>query len=186
VFDLFDFDVFPVLETGRLLLREITLNDADALLRIRGDSQVTRYNGGNTFTFVDEAIDLVQTMTRAYREKREIRWGITLKPVDSVIGMVGFNYWNRQDFRGSVGYDLARAYWGRNIMPEALREVVSFGFDCMGLNRIEADASAANRASVRVLEKLGFKYEGLQREQYYENGEFHDLLLYALLRREFA
>jgi len=185
VFDLFDFDLFPALETDRLILREITLNDAEAILRIRGDSEVTRYNGGNTFYFVDEAVDLIQLISKSYQDKREIRWGITLKPSDSVIGMIGYNYWNRQDFRGSVGYDLARAYWGKGIMPEALRAVVVFGFDCMGLNRIEADASAGNTASVRVMEKLGFKYEGLQREQFYENGEFHDLLLYALLRREF-
>ena len=110
---------------------------------------------------------------------------MTLKGDDSVIGMCGYNYWVRTDFRASVGYDLARAYWGSGLMPEALRAILAFGFEQMALNRVEADASENNRQSMRVLEKVGFLREGHQREQYYENGEFGDLVLFSLLKRDF-
>lgn len=70
-------------------------------------------------------------------------------------------------------------------MTEAVRAVVEFGFANMNLNRIEADADGRNPASARVLHKVGFHDEGVQREQFYENGSFYDLHLFALLRRDY-
>src|SRR5690349_8141202 len=126
----FDFAVFPSLQTERLILREIVASDTEAVFHIRGDYEVTRYNTGLPYERMDQAGDLIAAMEAAYEDQSEIRWGITLKSEgDAVIGMVGFNYWNRRDSRASVGYDLAKAYWKRGIMTEALRAVVEFGFD---------------------------------------------------------
>jgi ribosomal-protein-alanine N-acetyltransferase len=184
---LFDFTAFPILETERLMLREIIPGDADALFRIRGDYEVTKYNIGAAYYSVDQANDLIAGMAQAYREEKEIRWGITLKdqPTNGVVGMIGYNYWIRRDARASVGYDLARAFWGQGIMTEALDAVVAFGFRRMGLNRIEADADARNPASARVLKKAGFRQEGLQQEQFYEDSSYNDLVLFALLRKDY-
>ncbi len=182
----FDFAAFPVLESERLILREIVTADAEAIFRIRGDYEVTKYNSGTPYDTVDQALDLIAAMAAAYQDKAEIRWGITLKSdPHTVIGMCGFNYWNRRDARGSVGYDVVRSQWGKGIMTEALREVLRFGFERMELNRIEADADARNAGSARVLMKLGFKREGIQREQFFEDGAFQDLVLFSLLHREF-
>jgi ribosomal-protein-alanine N-acetyltransferase len=182
----FDFDTFPILETPRLLLRELLLSDAQAVFRIRGDQQVTQYNTGKAYDSVEQASDLISAITVAYDDKAEVRWGITLKQGDGqVIGMCGYNYWHRVDQRASVGYDLARAAWGQGIMTEALRAVVAFGFAQMKLHRVEADAEARNRASLRVLEKVGFQREGVQRDYFYADGAFHDLILFGLLRHEF-
>jgi ribosomal-protein-alanine N-acetyltransferase len=183
--ELFDFGRFPELESERLFLRELVPSDADAVLRIRGDYAVTRYNGGLPYSNRQQALSLIESIADDYADRKSIRWGITLKPDDWVIGMVGYNYWIRADYRASIGYDLARAYWGRGIMPEAVRAMLDFGFARMALNRVEADASAANRASIRVLQKLGFQSEGVQNEQYYEESGFHDLALFALLRRDY-
>ena len=185
--ELFDFAVFPVLDSERLRLRELHPSDAPAVFRIRGDYEVTKYNGGQPYRTVEQAGGLIDSIADAYRDKRSIRWGITLKsdPKSTVIGMVGYNYWVRSDYRASIGYDLARAYWGQGIMPEAVRSILDFGFTRMGLNRIEADASSENLNSIRVLEKIGFKREGIQQEQYFEEGEFYDLVLFCLLRRNY-
>ena len=64
--------------------------------------------------------------------------------------------------------------------------MVDFGFKRMDLNRIEADADERNPASARVLAKIGFRREGVQQEQFYENGAFHNLRLFSLLRREYV
>ncbi len=185
--DVFDFKAFPVLETPRLRLRQITRADAEAVFRIRSDFEVTRYNTGAPYRQLDQAIQLIENITAAYGDHSEIRWGITLKDeADELIGMIGYNYWIRADCRASVGYDLARAYWGHGLMPEALRAVVEFGFERMLLNRIEADAEGRNPASRRVLEKVGFRCEGIQREHFYADNGFHDLWLFGLLRREWA
>ncbi len=182
----FDFGPFPVLVTERLILREMMPEDGPGVFAIRGDYEVTKYNGGMNYTRLDQAEALIASIRDAYRDRRSVRWGITLKGGDDrVIGMCGYNYWIRSDYRGSIGYDLARAYWGRGYMTEAIRAILAFGFEAMALNRVEADASSPNVASIRVLEKVGFLREGHQREQYYENGEFGDLVLFSLLRRDF-
>jgi ribosomal-protein-alanine N-acetyltransferase len=183
--NLFDFTAFPQLETERLILRQIIPEDAEAIFLIRGDYEVTRYNTGAAYQSREQASDLIGAMTNAYYDGNEIRWGITLKGHNLVIGMCGYNYWIRHDCRASVGYDLARAYWGQGIMTEAIHAIICFGFEHMGLNRIEADADSRNPASARVLTKVGFRHEGLQREQFYEEGRYHDLLLFSLLRKDY-
>lgn len=182
---LFDFSTFPILESERLILREIVETDADAVFAIRGDYEVTKYNSGAAYVSRDQARNLIAGIRLDYEAGESIRWGITVKGDDTLVGMCGFNYWNRQDHRASIGYDLLRKRWGQGIMPETLRVILEFGFRHMNLNRIEADTSLHNLASVRVLEKLGFRQEGRQREQYFEDGQFHDLLLFALLKRDY-
>jgi ribosomal-protein-alanine N-acetyltransferase len=183
----FDFAAFPVLHSPRLVLREILPTDADTILKIRGDIRVTRLNSGKPIETVDEARDLIEKGQLAFEDKRRIDWGIASKAKpEKLIGRCGFNYWLRQDRRASIGYDLGYAYWGKGIMTEAVTAMVRFGFEQMGLNRIEADTDAENIGSMRVLEKVGFKREGVQHEQYFEWNEFHDLVLFALLRKDFA
>lgn len=181
---MFDFSTFPLLANERLLLREITMDDAAGIFAIRGDYEVTKYNIGAAYPNIERAQELIAGMREEYLAEKELRWGITLKPHDEVIGMVGFNYWNRHDNRASVGFDLNRNYWRRGIMAEALRLIIVFGFDEMALNRIEADASIHNSASINLMKSLGFVQEGIQREQYYEDGAYHDLVLLSLLRRD--
>ncbi len=183
--ELFDFGTFPKLSTPRLCLRELTIEDTEAVYRIRSDYEVTRYNTGLAYDRVDQARDLIQAIRAGYADGAELRWGITLRSDPTVIGMCGFNYWVRHDRRASIGYDLARAYWGQGLMTEAVRAMVDFGFDSMNLNRIEADADGRNPASARVLHKVGFRDEGIQHEQFFENGSFYDLHLFALLRRQY-
>lgn len=182
---LFDFSSFPTLTTHRLTLRQIMPDDADAIFTIRGDYAVTRYNIGAAYDDVSRARTLIDSIQHDYDQGTALRWGITYtQDVATVMGMVGFNYWDQTDHRGSVGFDLARAYWRRGIMSEALRRVIVFGFTSMGLNRIEADASIYNTPSLNLLQRLGFQREGVQREQYYEDGRYHDLVMLALLKRE--
>ena len=183
----FDFTTFPTLRTPRLILREIAPSDAEAILTIRGDVRVTRLNSGKPMQSLAEARELIEKGQQAYDDHRRIDWGIVFEAVPDagLIGRIGYNYWLRQDRRGSIGYDLGYAYWGKGIMTEAVRAVVRFGFEEMSLNRIEADTDAENYGSMRVLEKVGFRREGIQHEQYFEWDEFHDLVLFALLRKEF-
>jgi [ribosomal protein S5]-alanine N-acetyltransferase len=181
----FDFSSFPTLTTPRLLLRQLTPSDAEAVYLLRSDYEVVRYNGVILMRTLDQAHDLISAITHAYTDHLEIRWAITLRDTpDVLIGICGYNYWIRHDHRASVGYDLIRAYWGHGYITEAVRAILEFGFSAMDLNRIEADSDHRNAASIRVLHKLGFHQEGTQQEQFYQDGEFQHLLLFALLRRD--
>ncbi len=181
----FDFSRFPQLESERLRLRQLVRADAEDVLRFKGNYAVTRYNGGQPYTERTQALALIERLNSGYDDKRSVVWGIALKPADAIIGLLGYKSWIRADYRAAIGYDLAQAYWGRGLMPEAVRAILDFGFAQMALNRVEADVNAANRASIRVLQKVGFTCEGLQPEQYYEDGAFHDIALFGLLRRNY-
>ena len=86
--------------------------------------------------------------------------------------------------RAEIGFGLQSAYWGKGYMSEAARAVVDCGFDVLRLHRIEADIDPRNRASARVLEKLGFVREGLLRERWIVDGEISDSAIYGLLRTD--
>ena len=181
---LFNFDEFPVLTTDRLILREIIDSDANDIFAIRGDYEVTKYNSGKAYTSTKQAGDLIKSMSAAYDSKSELRWGITISPGSTVVGMCGYDYWDHADNRASIGFDLQRSCWRNGYMYEALSAILNFGFISMALNRIEVDTSIYNDASANLLRRLGFQQEGHQRQQYYEDNEYHDLLLFGLLSQE--
>jgi [ribosomal protein S5]-alanine N-acetyltransferase len=203
----FDYSSHDVLRSSRTILRPVLLEDAVDVFGFRGDYEVTKYNSGVAFTLVDQARTLIASMIKDYDTKKCVRWGITIpsstmissgdSDVDAatatvisaslpVRGMVGFNYWDTTDHRASVGLELHRDEWGKGLMTEALTEVINFGFQRMKLNRIEAAVSVYNDKSLELLKRLFFEVEGVQKEQYYEDGEYHDLVTLALLKRNWV
>ncbi len=183
---LFDFEAFPQLETNRLILREILPGDAGALLHIFGDDEVTRYFGMTTFTSIEQAQQLIKGMTERFKNKVRIRWGITLKGEHMVIGTCGYPDWDRSQHLGAIGYDLASAYWRKGIATEAVTALLKFGYENMALNRIEALVMQENIASIQLLRKLRFQEEGILRGRGFWKGEFHDLKLFAMLKKDFV
>ncbi|TAH48914.1 MAG: N-acetyltransferase [Chloroflexota bacterium] len=179
------------IETERLVLRALRESDAHAVFKIFGDDAVTRYYDLATFTAVEEARHLIARMNARNANGDALRWGIALKDTDTVIGTGGFNQFTRGWFRAGIGYDLARAYWNKGYMTEALRAMVQHGFENLQaaglpLNRIEALVVPGNAPSARVLEKIGFQREGLLREYGYWKNQFWDLEMFALLKRAWS
>ena len=179
------FQSFPQVETRNLILRRMQLTDSNAIFRILGDDEVTRYYDDTTFTDVSQARDQIETWENGFNSKRCIRWGIARKEDEGVIigscGYYGFHAWH---MRAAIGYELARPFWRRGIMTEALDTIIDLGFKEMGLNRIEAVVMPGNRASIKLLERLGFRNEGLLEE--YENWGskgFADLCMLSLTRK---
>ncbi len=175
---------FPVLNSKRLCLREITEADIPAIFAIFGNDTVTKYYNCDTLKEEKEAEEFVDWYATIFEQKRGIRWGITLKPNSKVIGTCGFNFFNPNG-RANLGYDLNEDYWGQGIITEAVKMTMSYGFRTLQINRIEADVMLENAASIKVLDKVGFKREGIMREYGYWKGKYHDLYLYSLLKREF-
>ncbi len=83
---------------------------------------------------------------------------------------------------GEIGYWLAESHWGKGLATEAVVALADYGFRSLGLLRLQAMAYASNTASVRVLEKAGFTFEGRLRGAVRKRGEVQDVLLYARLR----
>jgi [ribosomal protein S5]-alanine N-acetyltransferase len=193
---------FPVIETARLILREIVVEDAPALLAIHSDVEHMRFFGVAPLADLASA----QSLVDAFAKLRQLpnptaRWAITLKqnaqkisqvPSEgneqnyefALMGSCGFFAWNRDWRRAMLGYELARAVQGHGYMHEALTALLAWGFAQMGLNRVDALIHPHNTSSMKLAEKIGFEREGLLREVGYWSGQHHDMVQLSLLRRD--
>ncbi len=175
---------FPALDTERLHLRQSRLTDADAIFAVLSQEEVTRHYNLSPLTSVDQARAIVERRAAAFACQERIRWAIARREDDGVIGSCGFVQWNRNDARAEIGYELAPEWQGRGLMREALTAMLAFGFGPMQLNRVEALVVPGNAPSRHLLLRLGFQQEGLLRQHGFWKGQFHDLHLFSLLKKD--
>lgn len=180
---------FPILNTNRLTLNELSSGDSEVLYKHFSNNEVVEYYDLEVFSSEDQAKSLIQLFQNRFNESLGIRWAIRLKDSGTFVGTCGFNSWNQRMKSSVIGYDISREYWGNGYATEALKEIIKFAYSgtlpCGEINRIQGDTVPGNAASEAVLRKLGFKEEGLLRESGYWKGHFHDLKCYGLIRSEY-
>ena len=179
--------IFPALvtlETERLMLRALTLEDADDVFAYARDPEVVRYLPWESHQSVEEAREFITRTLEAHEAGAKADWGMALKATGRVVGTCGFCTWAGSSGRAELGYCLARELWGRGLVTEASERVVRFGFeDCM-LNRIEAVCDVNNVGSARVMEKCGMTFEGVLRQRLLMHDSYRDMKMYAILRED--
>jgi len=175
---------FPVLETKRLKLIELTHQHVQSIYEIFSLNEVTRYYGTNSFTLPAEAYQLIDMFHRNFLDKRGIRWGIKLKENQRIVGTLGLNGLHLKNKRAEIGYEIHPSFWRNGFALEAINEVLRFSFMRLELHRIGAVVYPENEASLRLLVKLGFNKEGVLRGYMYQNEQFHDTCVMSLLKPE--
>ena len=127
------------LETDRLILRKFTPEDAEDMYENwASDPEVTKYLTWPVHTSVDVTKKLLEIWVQRYRDDNSYNWAIEYKETGRVIGNISVVKLNEAVESADMGYCMSRALWGRGIMPEALKAVIAFLFDEVGLNRIAA------------------------------------------------
>ncbi len=174
---------FPQLETARLLLRDLVAQDAAGVQAVYGDPQVTQFSEMATLISSAQAEVIIGRFQSEFARGTGIRWAMVEKSSSRVIGTCGLG-WHRPNFSAMLSYDLAREFWNQGMATEALRAVINHCFSTTDTNRISATTVLENAASMRVLQKLGFREEGILRDWGFWKGKFVDLRCFALLRRE--
>lgn len=174
------------LGTERLALRPFRVSDAEALFAIFSDLKVMRYWSGPPWTSVAQAHELIEVDLKAMPKGEHLRLGIELQHSGELIGMCTLFQLKVQCRRAEIGYGLASPFWGFGYMHESLSALLHFGFRELDLNRVEADVDPRNEASIRSLQRLGFRKEGHLRERWIVEGEVSDSGIYGLLRKEWA
>lgn len=174
----------PVLKTERLILRKISVDDAEDMYAYASDHQVTRYVTWPTHQTIEDTLGFLRFVEEQYTIHASVNWGIVDKESNKFIGTIGYVQWNKNSNWGEIGYALSREFWGQGLMTEALKPVIQFGFGQMGLNRVEARCNPKNIGSERVMQKVGMLYEGLSRQKLYIKGEYQDLKRYAVLKED--
>ncbi len=163
----------------------MTLNDAEAVFAYASDPEVTRYVSWETHRKIGDSESFLRSVVEGYERGEAAEWGIVYKGDGRFVGGCGVVRWELDHSRAELGYVLSREYWGRGLMPEAVRAMVSFGFGRIDLNRIEARCIAENTASARVMAKAGMLYEGTLRQREFIKGAYRDMKLYAILSSEY-
>jgi [ribosomal protein S5]-alanine N-acetyltransferase len=175
----------PILETKRLCLRPLRPSDAKDLYHYLKDPEYAKYSGSKAFTDYKQAEHYITYQNNKIEQNQGLEWGLTRKGEDQIIGTCGFEKWSLHDYKAEIGFGLAKAYWHNGLMTEALHEVLHFGFNHLNLNRIEAIVFSENLSSRKLLVQCGFTQEGFLREYYCEDGQFIDVLVFSILKKEY-
>lgn len=178
---------FPELETKRLILRELKMNDAEAIYTYLSDPDVIKYLEGNTDS-IEEAQGYISWVTEGFTKRKDIRWGIELKDTKELIGDCGFGHIDEPRRPTELGYMLTKKYWNHGLMTEALGAILYYGFKELELHRIQAWTHPDNLGSSKLLMKHGFKKEGFHREFIYiwHQDIYIDTEMYAILESDYT
>jgi [ribosomal protein S5]-alanine N-acetyltransferase len=178
----YTFNHLETLTTDRLLLRAMAIEDSEALHMLKADPEVTRLYGEAPHTSIEQTKVWVQECIDGLKEGEVIVWTIVLRSTGTPIGEICYWHFEHDDHHAELGYEIAHEHWHKGVMSEALPPIIAYGFNVLGLHRIEATPLAMNEASQRLLERNGFRKEGNLRDRIYFDGEYLDELFYALIK----
>lgn len=180
------FAKFPVIDLDEnYILREQTLDDAESFYKYYADPEVSKYILSYIPVSVEDSREEVKYWMDYFTYKKGVYWGIARKDNNDLIGTIGFTHWFTQYNRAELSYDLAKEYWNQGIMTRAVKKALNFGFEEMGLNRVQCFTIVDNPGSERVLLKNGFLKEGTLRQDRFSKGKYWDINVYGLLKEDY-
>lgn len=169
------------LSTERLHLRWLVPPDAAALFTLFSNEATMRYLSMPVWTDIAKADESIARDIREHQTGDSLRFGIFLKDSDELIGTCQIFKVHAASRRAECGYLLAPAYWRQGLASEAMRCFLHYCFHTLKLNRLEADIDPDNKASLKLLQRLGFEREGVLPERWIVNGKHSDSWIYGLL-----
>jgi ribosomal-protein-alanine N-acetyltransferase len=176
----------PTLHTDRLVLRPFRLTDAAAVQELAGAREIADTTVSIPHPYPDGAAEAwIGTHADAWEVGTHASFAITGKDGDSLMGAIGLVV-SRANACAELGYWIAKPHWQHGYCTEAAQAMVAFGFEALGLHRVEARHFVRNPASGRVMQKLGMTPEGIQREAVRKWDRFEDLAVYAILASEWG
>ena len=146
-----------ILETERLLLREFVADDAENHYLLNLDDEVIRYTGDVSFQSVQHARSFLEKYDH-YKKYGFGRWAVITKRDQEFIGWCGLKYIPVKG-EHDIGYRFFKKYWGKGYATESAKSCLDLGFSRFGLNKIVGRVMSANIPSIKVLEKIGLRFE---------------------------
>ena len=184
------FKQFPVLETVRLLLTELCAEDAETSYHQMRSAFDLPGRPPWAVSYESESIDNARRSfgfsRSAWAKKKQVKWAIRLKSEElKLIGQCELFDFESQS-RAELGYWLGADYQNRGLMTEAVRAVIAYSFSTMEMHRIYAYTSTKNTPSRALLSKVGFKEEGILRQNTLRDGVWDDTAVMAILKSDTA
>ena len=170
---------------GRLLLRSVKLDDAEAMFNYRSDAIVNQYQGwipktiSDVSDFIKNRVSPTVDITGTWYQL-----AITTEDHKELIGDIGIHFFDVDKFQAEIGYTLDKNHQGKGYATEALTAVINYLFYELNKRRIVASVDPRNTKSIALVERLGFRKEAHFRESRFINGEWVDELIFAILKDE--
>jgi ribosomal-protein-alanine N-acetyltransferase len=170
---------FPILKTKDLLLRELTIADADQSVLGLNDIEIAQYLGFTPFPYQKaDYLSFLERSQNDFKDKLGLHFAIAeLAKPDIMIGCIGLDL-NKFSENGSFGYWLLKAYWNKGYMTQALKEVLNYGFSVLHLHKVSASFFEHNIGSARVMQKSGMAYEATMKDEIKRLGKYYNLVYY--------
>lgn len=174
-------------ETERLILRPITMDDAEDIYEYASDDETIEHLTFPRHTSLEVTKD---TLEKFFLHRESPTMFVTTcmesKENHEMIGICEFVGYNPSNLTAEIGYVLKRKYWGKCYMVEAVKGLLDLGFNDLGLRRIDIGHFVENTKSQRVIEKVGFHFDGILRQQMKDGkGIYRDKKIYSILKEEY-
>lgn len=174
------------IETGRLILRRFRKEDAEPMFRNwASDSEVTRFLTWPPHESSDITARVMESWIAGYEDPKNYQWAIEWKEISEPIGSISAVKIDSETVSVTIGYCIGRTFWGKGIMPEALKAVITYFFEEVGVNSVNACHDPRNPNSGKVMRKCGMTYEGTWREGGVNNQGICDESWYSILKNEY-
>ncbi|HAQ39693.1 MAG TPA: hypothetical protein DCM73_01915 [Clostridiales bacterium] len=169
------------LESDNLILKEYTKSNLIDFYKLKSEEKVWKYSTFNPIKKLEDAVASLEEHVNKYKKTHFIHHAIFLKDSLTFIGEAGILSYNQNVDRCTVGYNLLPEYWNKGYATEIVRSLLEYSFCYLKCERVEAIVMKDNGASCRVLEKCGFKLEGILRNFTKLANEYKDVCFYAKL-----
>lgn len=146
-----------ILETNRLLLRELNPNDAENFYRLNLNPNVIKYTGNSAFKNTQEARDFLENY-QDYKLNGYGRWAVINKETNKFVGWCGLKF-EEMENKTDIGFRFFEEEWNKGYATESAMACLNYGFEKLNLKQIIGRAMKENTGSIKVLEKIGLKYE---------------------------
>lgn len=151
-----NFTPFPIIETERLVLRQLDIKDVNDIFDLRSDEEVSKFLERRTINTIEQAEQFINKMNNGISKKEWIFWVIGLKNDSRLIGTICLWGFSEENSVAEIGYELMPNYQGKGIMQEAIESVIEYGFKTLKLKAISAYAHKDNLKSIALLERNNF------------------------------
>jgi ribosomal-protein-alanine N-acetyltransferase len=172
----FNFTTFPVLETERLTLRELNLNDAKAIFGLRTNKEINEFIDRKRLNNLSESRAFIDLISKLTATNKGLFWVLESKNNQQLIGTIGLRNFEDEKNYAEIGYELDPSYHQRGFMSEAFEAILKFGFENLELKTIEAFTHQKNTASIALLKKQQFVLDPERREEGFENNRSYRIV----------
>ncbi len=176
---------YPTIHTDRLLLRMVKRQDAADLFELCRRPETSEFSMWHPHGSIDDTKALINYQISRYRRRECTFFAVEHKQSGKVIGTCSYVSLE-DDFKiAEIGYSILSDLWGQGYGTEVADALTGFAFDRIGAQRVYARVLPENTASAKVLERIGFSYEGTLKKGFYFDGKVSDVMVYAMTDDEF-